>query len=436
MGYGARTGAAEAWHDELYARALYARGASSADGAGAELLLVECDLCLMAASQAAEVRARIAARTGIAASRVMVGCIHTHSAPDTGLGQLIGGQPPPGHVPPLLDAAVEAGVGAFEAAEPARLGVGHASATIGRNRRLADGPLEPDVLVVRVDRADGSPLAVAYVHGCHPTALGHDNLAVSADWPWAAGLAIAEALPGALPIFVLGAHADVDPRTRGLLDLAVAGQSVGVGFDEVEALGREIGEAVARAALAIETDENAVIGCESAELPVAALAEEPGQREAALAALDLPADDEARVGRLFALEHERTRGYPAAERRERIARVRLYLRNRTAHRFVFSREPRVEVQVLQLGSARLLGLPAEPTVNVGLDWKARAGPDAAVVGIANGWLRYLPHARDYADPAAHQKYEVLQASLVPDAAERLLDEAVRVLARLEGSPAG
>jgi hypothetical protein len=61
-------------------------------------------------------------------------------------------------------------------------------------------------------------------------------------------------------------------------------------------------------------------------------------------------------------------------------------------------------------------------VAVGLDWKRRlAGRPAAVVGIANGWIRYLPHPADFAEPQAHLKYEILQSTLVPEAASRLLD---------------
>jgi hypothetical protein len=46
-----------------------------------------------------------------------------------------------------------------------------------------------------------------------------------------------------------------------------------------------------------------------------------------------------------------------------------------------------------------------------------------VLGIANGWMRYLPHPRNFAEPEAHLKYEILQSTLVPDAAARLLDAA-------------
>ena len=421
MGYGARTGTAASLHDPLHARALYL--ASDSD-----LLLIECELCLLAPSQAEGIRERIAAKTGVARERILVGCIHTHSGPDTGLGALLQGSDPPDHVAPLLEAVVEAGVRARESAAAARLGVGCAEARIGRNRRRADGPLDAEVLVIRVDRADGSPLSVLYVHGCHPTALGHDNLAYSADWPWAAGRAIQEGLPGCNPIFVLGAHADVDPRTRGLLDLAIPGQSVGVDFDQVAILGREIGHAVVGAASALETRREVAVAAGSARVRIPVHGEDPERRRLeALAALGLPSDSEARTGDLYRLEWERTADLPAEERRERIAKVRLYLRDRTASRFAFGSEPDVEVQVLRIGDAHLVGFPLEPTVDVGLDWKRRlGGRHAAVVGIANGWLRYLPHARNFEEPFAEQKYEILLSTLVPDASDRLLAEAERL----------
>jgi hypothetical protein len=414
MGYGARVGVARGVLDPLHARALYLAGAS-------DVLIVQCDLCLVAPQQASALRARLAARTGLAAARIAVGCIHTHAGPDTGFGALLAGAEPGPHVAALFDVAFEAGARAVASAGPARLGLGRAEARIGRNRRREGGPVDPEVLVARVDRADGAPLAVLYVHGCHPTALGHENLDYSADWVGAAGETIAEALPGANPIFALGAHADVDPRTRGLQDLAEPGQSAGVDAATCRALGRELGEAVGGAAAAIRTAPAAAIGAASARVALPTWRPDEASRRAALAALDLPPDAELGTARLYALERERTAAYPPAERRDRLARLRRYLRDRTAARFAFSDRPDVEVQVLRIGDALLLGLPMEPTVDVGLAWKRRApAPRAAVLGIANGWMRYLPHPCNFEEPEAHVKYEILQSTLLPDAAERLL----------------
>ena len=424
MGYGARHGGARALHDALHARALYLRGAG-------ELLLVSCEVCLIAPVQAERLRTRLAAATGVAPGRILVACVHTHSGPETGLLDALSGREDAPEVAAIFDAALQAGREAVAAAAPARLGVGRAEARIGRNRSRADGPLDPTVHVVRVDRDEGAPLAVLYLHGCHPTVLGHDNLDWSADWPWAAGARIAEALPGAQPIFLLGAHADVDPRTRGLQDLAVPGQSVGVGFDEVEALGREVGDAVAEAALRIVPTADAVVGALSTTLRVAAHAEDPAALSVAREALGLPADARPKTSEWFRLEHECTAGLPADERRERIARVRLYLRGRTAARFSGGPEPDVTVQAIRLGPLRLLGLPAEVTVDVGLAWRERVGAAAAVLSIAGGWLRYLPHPSAFARPDGHHRYEVLMSTLVPDAALHLLDAGATLFDALD-----
>lgn len=440
MGYGARTGVAEAVRDPLSARALYLEGAPPA-GAGAErgagaALLVVCDLCLLAPAQADRVRAAIRARTGLPEARIGVACIHTHSGPETGFAAVLGGVPEPDHVEGLLDAAVRAGVAAFEGRLPARLGVDHARGRVGCNRRREDGPLDEQVLVLRVDGDDGSPRAVLFAHGCHPTALGHDNLAYSADWPGAARARVEARLPGATALFVLAAHADVDPRTRGLLDLAISGQSVGVSFAEAEALGQELGDAVADTAEGIRSEPHAIVAADAVRVPLEARRPEEEARREAFAALGLDAQAEVGTGELFRLEQERTAHLPEGPRREARARVRRYLRDRTARRFAFGERPEVEVQVLVLGGARLLALPLEPTTEVGLDWKARAGGEsAALLGIANGWMRYLPHPRDLAAPGADVAYEVLQSTFVPDAATRLLDAGEALLRRLLGEEA-
>lgn len=415
MGYGARLEPARELHDPLHARGLFL-------SAGASVLLVSLEVCLIAPSQAQQVAMQIAEQTGLPSENVVVTCIHTHSGPDTGLAALLGGVEPPPHVEGILAAAVRAGVEAVHDARPARLGIGFGRVRIGRNRRMQDGPLDDQLRVLRVeDSVTGKPMAIAYLYGCHPTVLGHDNLAWSADWPWAAGARIVEAFPEANPIFFLTAHADIDPRTRGLLDLAIPGQSVGEGFDRVLELGREVGDEVVRVARETVADGEAAIGVVSGRARLPAHPVSADLRADALAALDLPEDAKAGIGDLFRMEAERTAQYPQQERRERIARVRRYLRDRTARRFAFGDTPEVVVQVLQLGPLRLLALPFEPTVDVGLAWEARvADHPAAVLSIAGGWMRYLPHSQNFEEPGAHLAYEILQSTFVPEAAERLL----------------
>ena len=78
----------------------------------------------------------------------------------------------------------------------------------------------------------------------------------------------------------------------------------------------------------------------------------------------------------------------------------------------------------------LLALPLEPTTAVGLDWKRRTrstAPFSTVAGIGNGWLRYLPHPNDLADPLADQRYEILSSLLDPRACEELLEAGESLL---------
>jgi hypothetical protein len=441
MGYGARVGVASGVHDPLFARALCL---SEAGNSGASLILLSADLCLMSPAQADGVAERIAAETGVPRAGILVGCTHTHSGPDTGLGELLARRPPPPHVAPILDGLVQAGIGAHRARVPARLRWVAAEARIGRNRRIADGPLDNQVLVLDVRGSDGRPLAVLFNYGCHGTVLGHDNLEISADWPGVACGQV-EAATGATALFSLGAHADVDPRTRGLMDLAIAGQSLGLGFDAVFALGSEVTEAVLGALDARhEFDSRPALRAarEGVRLPVhlgdltpeAEEAEIARRRRDLAAALGVREADLPRTADLFEFASRRVRGLPVGEARERLAAMRLYVRDRTAAAWTGGeRRPEVPVQTLRIGDAALLALPLELTTEVGLDWKARARlrlPHAAVASIANGWLRYLPHPRDLAHPLSHQHYEVLMGGFAPGACERLLATAESHLQRL------
>jgi hypothetical protein len=298
--------------------------------------------------------------------------------------------------------------------------------------------VDPEVVVLRVDDARCQTRAVAFVHGTHPTVLGHENLAWSADWPGAAGAAVRERLPEAIPLFLLGAHADVDPRTRGLQDLALSGQSVGAGFEACETLGREVGDAVAAEARAIEPCADLAVGSRGSAIAIPVHGAEAGEaaqavalerraREAALA-LGLDPEEPLRVSQVFALEAERTAGLEPEEKRQRMARARLFVRDRTAPRLAGGLRPSVELRVLSLGAARWLGLPAEATAELGLAWKAGQAPGSALLSNVGGWLRYLPHPDRFTAPRAHHHYEVLMSTLEPGAALRLLDAAVELAA--------
>jgi len=71
-------------------------------------------------------------------------------------------------------------------------------------------PVDPEAAVIRVDHANGRPLAVLLNFGCHPDVLGPNNVLLSADFPGYATNAIERNLGGdALAMYVQGAGGDI-----------------------------------------------------------------------------------------------------------------------------------------------------------------------------------------------------------------------------------
>jgi len=442
MGYGARNGHATRVHDPLFGRALYLAGAAGPDAA---VLIITADVCLMAPAQAKQIREQIAERSSLSPAQIVVGCTHTHSGPDTGMAALNSEQDLPPHVPVLMQRLVQVGLDAVASACPARFRWCTAEARIGKNRRVWDGPLEPRILILSVQSSDGAPLAVLFQHGCHGTVLGHDNLEISADWPGVAARRIREQL-GAPALFLLGAHADIDPRTRGLMDLAIPGQSVGLGFEAVRILGLEVADAVLDALAQQGQGEHAggPVGAASTELDLPLHLGDLGESQARQALdtrkrelaelLDVPLENFPRLSRLSPQVEQAVADQPLSEARRHIALARLYVRDKTAPFFTGGkRRVAVEAQVVRIGDAALLCLPLEPTTRVGQDWAERAQRQLSlggVAGIANGWLRYLPHADDLAHPQASEHYEILSSMVAPGASAQLLDAGEALLQNL------
>ena len=78
---------------------------------------------------------------------------------------------------------------------PARVAAGSGQSQVAVNRREIapdgrpvtgvnpEGPIDPQVFVLRIDDAEGGPLAAVVGYTMHPTTLGPSNRLISPDWP-------------------------------------------------------------------------------------------------------------------------------------------------------------------------------------------------------------------------------------------------------------
>jgi hypothetical protein len=148
---------------------------------------------------------------------------------------------------------------------PVRIGTGWGVAFLGHNRRallldgqphmfwrdetqLPSGPVDPTVGVIRLDRRDGSPMAILVNYACHPVVLGPDNLSYSADYPSVMRNTIEEGLNrSAMAFFLQGGAGDINPyfdKTPLLQDAVLRMQETG----------RKLGDEALRVARAIHTE--------------------------------------------------------------------------------------------------------------------------------------------------------------------------------------
>ncbi len=359
---------AEGVRDPLGARALVL------EEPGARVALVSVELLLIPDALDAAVRARVA---DLGLDALLLAATHTHSGPGgywDSLAGRVGATGPyhPAAFARLVDDVVAALRAAAAARGPATLAVLRAhleGLTRNRNGADADGRL----VVVRLARPTGEPVAELIGFSAHPTFLGKANRQVSGDWP---GRLLAAGARGPR-LFFQGAIGDQSVRlpptavSPGEAPHAAYARLLG---DSIDALASEPAAWTPRLAVASAT----------VTLPTIAPGAVPGWLRPATRSL---------LGGLL----------PATAR----------------------------VTAVRLGPLLLLATPAEPVEAVGRAWREAAGPDAELLSLAGGYVGYVETAarfdagegearRSYYGPelAARLEAAVVAAARAADAAPR------------------
>jgi neutral ceramidase len=219
-GFAARKGVSTGTLDPLFARVLVL-----SDG-NARVALVTLDLGRsFGAASLSRLSETVRKSSGI--TGLVVTASHTHSGPR------VQDSYPPGQIPQWETSALDKiAIAIGEASAqlvPVQIGSGYGSVFIGHNRipvqpdgavkslprnptKIPTSPVDPTVGVVRLDRADGQPLAILVNYACHPVVFGHDNLQFSADFPAAMIRTVEKAFDKPpLCLFLQEAPGDINP---------------------------------------------------------------------------------------------------------------------------------------------------------------------------------------------------------------------------------
>ena len=222
LGYGARVSTGT--NDPIFHKII------ALDDGTSQFFLISSDICLVSPSEYDLVTAKLKKLYGIDPMNVWWTVTHTHSAPEVGppgLGATFLGDRFVHEIDPRYTQMIEQKLidGIKEAREklvPARLGVGWGFSQANINRRAVDvdgkaslglnpdGPVDRRIGLMRIDKEDGSPLALIANYAIHGTVLGSQNLLISGDAPGIVAEYVEKEI-GAPLMFINGAAGNLAP---------------------------------------------------------------------------------------------------------------------------------------------------------------------------------------------------------------------------------
>ncbi len=366
----------------------------------------------------AEMACRLIARQGLLpAENVLLCCTHTHYGPTTH----VHGKDPATSAESAYMAELKFKLaGAVEEARrklgPVVASVGRSTSDIGVNRRerLPDGriilgqnpegPIDREVIVVRLDRSNGEPLACLLNFAAHPVSQGGRARLISADFPGPAR-EVVEKLTGATCLYLQGAC--------GNINSAIMRE----GLDTPRTLGKRLGAAAVQAYETAQPAALAPLGL--ATEPVALPAKSFSTlQEARRAVAELEAE-------LAALTESRAHRSSIFWTNLRLTRARECLASVQTGKPL----PTVPgaVWAVAMGEIGLATGPGEIFCEIGLAVKRDSPlPHTMYVSNTNGSVGYVPVPEAYPEGG----YEVSHASRVgPEAAGMLTDTALALLKR-------
>lgn len=376
-GYASRKDLSTGVHDPLSARVL------AFEAGGKRLVLVSTDVIGFYDDTAEYVRSALIGELKLQPSELFLTAIHTHAGPTVTTNAERSHANNVAYTEALKGKLLTVVRQALDGMQPASVGVGVGYSPVGANRRelrVNDrgessiilgrnpyGPTDKEVLVMKVARPDGTPVAVAFDYAVHGTSLGPANYTISGDVPGLAEQFVERILGSDVvaPAFA-GASGNIDPWYRVL---PMFNEEPGW-IPEPVLLGTFLGEEVVHVSRSISrTDSAGTLGTDFAALQLPA---KPSEDAAAQNADTVP----------------------------------------------------FNVTVARLGDVAFVGLGGEVLTEIGLAIKAGSPcPHTFVITHCNGAAGYLAPKELHVQGG----YEIRTSRFAPQAADIVIRESIRML---------
>ena len=430
--------------DPLFAKAIVFQSGDC------RVCIVALDVTIVTGGYAEQIRTGITRQTGMAPDAIIVHATQTHSAPSVGYlmldpdfplettaqtEYLRGAERAYGEF--AAEAAVQAAVQAARDLQPVRIGVGRGIiGGLAFNRRgvrrdgtvtmpmpggyekrsfgitdlcYLEGPIDPEVGVLCVQRMDMQPVALLLHYTCHPVNVFGQRetfYAVSADWPgaWAQGTrgSVGE---GVVPLVLNGCCGNINPWDPFDPDFR----------PDHRRMGRELAAVSERVVYSMAFEESHVLDWRRERIT--------------LPYREIPPQRRQEVDEILR-KHPQP---PRAENGEVDPRWFRAASTRSVE-LCREREPEFlyEIQVFRIGDVAIVGLPGEPFVEGQLAIKVRSpAPYTFVAHATAHYVGYLPMRAAYARGGHEANADVTYwAKLAPGCLETVVDKAVALLREL------
>ncbi len=410
-------------------------------------LFLDLDIQILTNQVADRIRETVSKATGLPVENVRASATHTHSGPVPYKSWIEKGYELVG---PWFENVyawcAEAAKEAIANLKPVTVRSGRGECHINVNRRAAtpagerflgknkSGPCDHEVIVIKLDALDGSPLATLVNYACHPTIMGPPNRLITPDYPGAMKRVVESAVGGHC-LFLQGAAGDQGPVQGFQGDPKIYRQ-----------LGAVLGHEVAKIALCLNSipsgatfreiiPSGAPLGmyseefAEASALPVRTFAcEIPVPLREGLPEKNVAAEKlQLWQGNLKAA---RERGDEKAITEAIYMARRADIQLRMADDFGGKTSAGVRTQFICFGDVALVGTNIEPFCEIGLAVKKQSPfPVTLMSGYTNGRMAYMATAEEWPKGG----YEVENSPFGQSAAETLQTEIIRTLHSLRKS---
>ena len=396
-------------HDDLLAKALVLECGM------VKVAVCVCDLIHMSRPLIAEARRIASEAIGIPPDHIWLSCTHTHTGPELNTERpwvQVNEEYVKG-LPALIANAI---IQADADMKPAALRLGEEFEDgVSFNRRFRmkdgsvrfnpgklnpdiigpDGPIDPQINVLRVDDESGQPMCILYNFALHPDVKS--GCEISADWP-GESCRIVSSLYESRPLVI-----HMQGTCGNINHIDVTTKRYQSGWAEVERISRVLAGKVLAASELSEPMSDA-LGVATDVLDIKYHPMTDALREHAEKVLAQENPDE-----------------------KEIAQAR-YIRDYALD----GKSAEVQIQAIRVGDTAFVGIPGEYFVEYGMSIKEWSPFCQTFVGeLANGSFGYIP-TQDAFYPGTYETMPILSATLEPSAGVRIANAAGQLLRKLTG----